>query len=284
MKYLPEQANLEFLRREARVLRNKHRVKDETVFNIIGHYDTSFHGLNQEQVFAKKFSIIDAQRVIARQYCFSSWRRLKLFVHKSSVKTEEFRPDLRQQLLRRNSMRQAIVCRVKKQKTSIEILHNFNAKSLDMLQSIHEKYGYPGPQLVSRDGSDASFFLAMSNIIDSQFQYKWAMLMKEALQRGESFGDRYAVMIDRWLNLSYKPSIYGAFNDFNKESGRVEFSNDVINPKNLNKRRAKVGLANFESENERLKKLTVEKKGPAVTQNEWETRKRQLALEGGYIS
>ena len=284
MKYLPEQANLEFLRREARTLRNKHRIKDEAVYSIISHYDTSFHGLNQEQTFMHKFSLIDAQRVIARQYCFASWRRLKLFVQKSSVKTDEFRLNLRQQLLRRNSMREAIVRRVKKQKASIELLRNFNAKSQDMLQDIYEKYGYPGPQLVGRDGSDASFFLAMSNINNSQFQYKWAMLMKEALQRGESFGDRYAVMIDRWLNLSYRPSIYGAFNDFNKASGRVEFSNNVINPKNLNKRRAEVGLPNFEAENNRLKQLIVEKKSLTITQNEWETRKRQLALEGGYIS
>ena len=41
MKYLPEKANYEFLRREARELRAKHRAKDNSVFEIIVHYDTN---------------------------------------------------------------------------------------------------------------------------------------------------------------------------------------------------------------------------------------------------
>jgi len=87
----------------------KHRAKDETIFGIIGHYDTSFQGLNQEEVFARKFSIIDAQRVTARQYCFASWRRLKLFVQKATVKTEKYDPRLRYMLLRRNEARAALI-------------------------------------------------------------------------------------------------------------------------------------------------------------------------------
>ena len=101
MKHLPENPSFEFLRREARTLRAMHRAKDKSVVEIIGHYDTSFHGLSPEEIFARRFSVVDAQRVTARQYCFASWRRLKLFVQKATELTDEYNPKLREELLRR---------------------------------------------------------------------------------------------------------------------------------------------------------------------------------------
>ena len=108
--------------------------------------------------------------------------------------------------------------------------------------------------------------------------------MKEALPRGECYGHAYAITIDRWLCLSYRPQIYGSFNDFNEETGRVEYSSDVIDPKNLNKRRAEVGLGNFDAENRKLNSLATLQKWPRHSQSEWESKKRQWALEGGHIS
>ena len=51
------------------------------------------------------FSILDAQRVIARQYGFASWRRLKLFIQKSTQQSADYDPALAEQLTRRNAMR-----------------------------------------------------------------------------------------------------------------------------------------------------------------------------------
>ena len=55
MKSLPEKPSYEFLRREARELRAKHRARDISVFETIGHFDTSFHGLSPDEVFSRKF-------------------------------------------------------------------------------------------------------------------------------------------------------------------------------------------------------------------------------------
>ena len=59
----------------------RHRRADESVCPNIGHFDTLLHGFNCEQIFSTSFSILDAQHVVARQYSFSSWRRLKCFVY-----------------------------------------------------------------------------------------------------------------------------------------------------------------------------------------------------------
>ena len=285
MKYLPEKTNYEFLRREARELRAKHRARDKSVFAIIGHYDTSFHGLGAEEVFSRKFSIMDAQRVLARQYCFASWRRLKLFVQKSTEKTDQYQPHLRRKLLRRNKMRTALIRRVKDGRAgSMESLNEFDIESQDMVRDIYLQYGWPGPQLVGRDGTEACYWLAVSRSSNSKYQHACAMLMKEALPKGECYGHPYAITIDRWLCLSYRPQIYGSFNDFNDVTGRVEHGSDVVDPKNLNKRRAEVGLPDIDAHNRELDALATSQKWHRPSKREWESKKRQWALRGGHIS
>jgi len=285
MKTLPEQPNLEFLRREARTLRAQHRAKDKTVCEIIAHFDTSFHGLSHDEIFSRKFSIIDAQRVTARRYSFASWRRLKLFVQKSTVQTSEFDSTLREEFIRRNLMLKALIRRSKNRKPgSREVLDKFIDESHALLENTYHQHGWPGPQIVGRDGTEACFWMGVSNSRNAKFQYKTAMLMKDSLPKGECYGIQYAITIDRWLCLSYQPTIYGSFNDFNKESGRVEYTSDVIDPQNLNRRRAEVGLPNFEADNGDLRRRSVEQKWPEYEQATWEKMKRKWAVDGGYIT
>ncbi len=285
MKHLPQNPNLEYLRREARSLRARHRAKDQSVANIIGHFDTSFHGLNQDEVFARKFSIIDAQRVTARQYRFASWRRLKLFIQKDSEKNRTYNPDLKDKLLKRNQMRMALVRRVKNQKAGAgQNLRDFNEESQDLVSHIYAEHGWPGPQIIGRDGVEACYWLAVSQSLNCQFQYESAMLMKDALPKGECYGVEYAIVIDRWLSLSNKSTIYGSFNDFNIETGRVEYTRDFIDPANINKRRAEVGLPNFDAANEELKARAATQKWPKYSEMDWRKMKRQWSVEGGYLS
>ncbi len=277
--------NLEYLRREARSPRAKHCAKDKSVANIIGHFDTSFHGLNQDEVFARKFSIIDAQRVTARQYRFASWRRLKLFIQKDSEENRAYNPDLRDKLLKRNQMRSALVRRAKNQKAGAgQSLRDFNVESQDLVNHIYAQYGWPGPQIIGRDGVEACYWLAVSQSLNSQFQYESAMLMKDALPKGECYGVEYAIVIDRWLSLSNKPTIYGSFNDFNIETGRVEYTRDYIDPAKINKCRAEVGLPNFDAANAEIKARAATKQWPKYSEMEWKNMKRRWSVEGGYKS
>ena len=285
MKSLPEQPNLEFLRREARTLRSQHRAQDNSVCKVIGHFDTSFHGLNQTQLFARKFSILDAQRVTARQYGFASWKRLRFFVLKATELTSDFNAPLREELLRRNVMREALLRRAKHKKAdSVRRYREFNYESKAILQNVYEQYGWPGPQIVGRDGVEACFWLGLRDANNSQFQYRSAQLMKDSLPRGECYGVVYAITVDRWLNLSYQPTLFGAFNDFNEESGCVEYTSDVVDSKNLNKRRAEVGLRDFATENQELTQRALDQKWPRHSQSDWKKMKRKWALVGGYIS
>ena len=285
MKILPNQPNLDFLRREARAIRARHRAGDTSVCEVIGHFDTSMHGLSTDEVLSKKFSIIDAQRVTARQYAFSSWSRLKLFVEKSST-TNHFNKELSQSILKRERIRNAYFKRFKKtnwKDNDLDQWEAFNSETGDMFKDIYQQHGWPGPDLIGRQAVEASFYLVASNTHDANFQRRSAQLMKEALPKGECFGTMYASIIDRYLALTYQPTVYGTTSDFNQHTRRVELSKNVIDPENLNIRRAQAGPPDFDTHNrEAIEQQT--KRGQLQTDREdWEQYKRTTALKGGYI-
>jgi ubiquinone/menaquinone biosynthesis C-methylase UbiE len=80
MKSLPRKPNLEFLKREARALRVLHRQGDPAYCEQIRLYDHSFKNKSDGQILAARFSINDAQRIVARQYGYTSWATLKHYI------------------------------------------------------------------------------------------------------------------------------------------------------------------------------------------------------------
>lgn len=177
MKILPEHPSLDHLRREARHLKSKHKNRDKSVSEIIGHYDISLHGLSGDELFAEKFSILDAQRVIARQYSFSSWAKLKVFVHASISKDSiVFNEKLRAEILSRNEQLTNLIELAKAEKGrngTYDELCEYGISNARFLNPVFDKYGWPGPDIIGRDG-DACFMLAASAHCDSAFQAKTA--------------------------------------------------------------------------------------------------------------
>lgn len=80
MKSLPKNPNLDFLKKEAKALRNLHRLGDTTCCERIRKHDTSLKKKTDAEILSDKFSINDAQRIIAREYGYSSWATLKHFI------------------------------------------------------------------------------------------------------------------------------------------------------------------------------------------------------------
>lgn len=287
MKILPDQPNLDYLRREAKKLKSLHRAGNPSVCEAIGHFDTSMHGLSHEAILSAQFSINDAQRVTARQYCFASWTRLKLFVRKSSLSCNEYDAQLNAAILKRKVTYDALLKRYKKTKWkngAVEKWDKFNEESGEMFKEIYQQHGWPGPNIIGRDAVEASFHLVGAHTYDCDFQLQSANLMKEALPKGECFGVFYASLIDRYLALTYQPSLFGTMSDYNEETGRVELTRNVADPGNLNTRRAEVGLPDFNAQNEQTVKDCIERGWLETDRDKWESYKYKTALKGGYVA
>ena len=84
MKSLPANPNLEFLKKEAKALRTLHKQGDVACCEQIRLHDTAFSHKSDAEILAERFSINDAQRIIAREYGYTSWATLKEYIESLS--------------------------------------------------------------------------------------------------------------------------------------------------------------------------------------------------------
>lgn len=80
MKSLPDKPNLEFLKKEAKALRAMHRQANPACCQRLRDNDCSFRHKADREILAAKISINDAQRIVAREYGYSSWTTLKQYI------------------------------------------------------------------------------------------------------------------------------------------------------------------------------------------------------------
>ena len=85
MKSLPVNPNIEFLKKEAKTLRALHKQGDTSCVERLRQHDTSYKQKTESEIFTDKFSINDAQRIVAREYGYSSWATLKHYIESLSA-------------------------------------------------------------------------------------------------------------------------------------------------------------------------------------------------------
>ena len=85
MKSLPKKPNLDFLKKEAKNLRALHQQRAHQCLESIRKFDTSFKSESDNEIFDFKFAINDAQRILAREYGYSSWATLKHYIESLSA-------------------------------------------------------------------------------------------------------------------------------------------------------------------------------------------------------
>jgi len=293
MKILPELPNLEFLLREAKAIKSSHRNGDASVCETIGHYDTSLHGLNNQQIFDARFSILDAQRVVARQYGFSSWSKMKQFVQRSLVGRNPSDPKLREFLLKRHKQLKSLTTEIQAKrgdyKSAYKQYRKLSQDSTVTLNSAYDCHGWPGPDVVGPDCVDPILFVAGNAYYDADFQYRTVELMGYSLSGGGFFAVSHAMLLDRNLKLSKQLSIYGTpYDAYYNADGECELLiPEVIDPENLDKRRARVGFISMEADRKRCIKEAKEKNWDLPNREECIKRSRkeleQLSNEGGYL-
>lgn len=284
MKMLPVRPNLEFLLREAKAVKSRHRKADKSVCSIIGHYDTSMHGLTSEQIFDTRFSILDAQRVVARQYGFASWSRLKRFVNLSDVRKKPSDTHLRKYILKRHQELQALINDVKNKKATYEEYKQLTLDSTKVISDAYEVHGWPGPDVIGSDCVDAVWFVAASAVYDCEFQRNTVAMASDALPDGKLTGRAYAGMKDRYLTLRKKPTVYGlSFGAYYDSTGELQLCiPEIADPENVDKRRATVGFESLKNEQSRCALEARENNWRYGNKADAINELNRVSTEGGY--
>lgn len=127
-----------------------------------------------------------------------------------------------------------------------------DAHSTARMKEIVERYGWPGPELVGRDGADAAFLLIQHS---PELAFQQAMLprVRKSYESGNLSAWNYALLLDRVLTREGKPQIYGMAVDH--WAAREPVLYPIEDEANVDKRRAKIGLAPLREYLEFMKRL-----------------------------
>jgi len=283
MKSLPSNPNLDFLKKESKKLRNSHRNNDPSSCSRIKYFDTSFIGLSDDEIFDSKFSILDAQRVVAREYGFSSWAKLKRFIESTNSKFNQAVHDELIQLRNRDTEKRHALLKDGKlydgYHSDIEAIHNDNASRLN---SIIEEHGWPGTSLVGLDGCRAAWLIAQHAISQADFQMKCLDLLKVAAEHGEAPVRQVAFLTDRILFNKQEPQMYGSIGSWNSE-GQLSYG-PILDEDKVNQRRAIAGLGSIDDELAEHQKEVIAEGGRAPGDFDAHQKKsREWAKKSGWI-
>jgi hypothetical protein len=169
-------------------------------------------------------------------------------------------PALRQELLQRVEQDQAIRNELIEKgidhpdKSVLERMKTIDAANTERMRAIVGQYGWPGPELVGQDGTEAAFLLVQH--AELAFQKEMLPLVEKVYKNGKLSGQSYALLIDRVLVGEGKPQIYGTQAKRIEEwKGREPVLEPIEDEANVDKRRAEVGLFPLSEYRELLKRL-----------------------------
>jgi hypothetical protein len=113
------------------------------------------------------------------------------------------------------------------------------------LKTLFKEYGFLGYKEVGEQSSHNFFQMVQRMDADSTFQQEVLVVMKKQIEKINASPIEFAYLTDR-LNLNQsKPQVYGTQLKINEKGTSYE-PKTVIDPKNLNNRRAGIGLGTIE--------------------------------------
>lgn len=156
-------------------------------------------------------------------------------------------PALRKELLERLDRDQAIRNEmIKKGVKSLDAalvgrMTDIDSANTARMKELVKQYGWPGPELVGVDGTEAAFLLVQH--AEHAFQKQILPLVEAAYRNKKLQGQDYALLLDRVLVADGNPQVYGTQPKiFDQWKGEEPVFEPIEDEANVDKRRAEVGL------------------------------------------
>ncbi len=121
-----------------------------------------------------------------------------------------------------------------------------------IFKDITTRYGWLGIDCLGEEGSESMWALAQHADMDVPFQKTCLELLTKAYEKKAVKGSHVALLTDRILKNEHKLQIYGTQFDWIPSENKLRFI-PIVDPENLNIRRAEMGLKLFEKYVEEMK-------------------------------
>jgi hypothetical protein len=156
-------------------------------------------------------------------------------------------PTLRQELLDRAQQDQAIRNELiskgiqQPDKALVARMQTIYSENTGRMKEIIKQHGWPGPELVGEDGTEAAILLVQH--ANHEFQKQVLPIVRRAYKSHKLSGQDYALFVDRVLADEGKPQVYGTqAKPIDQWKGHDPVLKPIKDEKNVDKRRAEVGL------------------------------------------
>ena len=116
-------------------------------------------------------------------------------------------------------------------------------KHIPILKKIIAENGYPTYDLVGKEAGNQFFTMIQHSDVDLKFQKDCLKIIAKLVKKTQANAKSFAFLTDRVNINSGKPQIYGSQLDYKDDKA---VSKNLKDPKNVNKRRAEVGLEPLE--------------------------------------
>ncbi|MFD1284318.1 DUF6624 domain-containing protein [Mesonia ostreae] len=114
--------------------------------------------------------------------------------------------------------------------------------NLIKIQNILDERGWLGSDVIGRQGNSTLFLVIQHS--DLEIQEKYLPMMRDAVDEGNARASSLALLEDRVALRKGEKQIYGSQIGRDPETGEFYVS-PLIDPENVDKRRAKVGLGSI---------------------------------------
>ncbi|HET8855604.1 MAG TPA: DUF6624 domain-containing protein [Salinimicrobium sp.] len=131
----------------------------------------------------------------------------------------------------------------KELKENWELIGKKDSINLVKVKKILNEYGWLGQDKIGRRGNSALFLVFQH--ADLETQEKFLPMLREAVANGNAPAQDLALLVDRVALKQGKKQVYGSQIEFDKKTGSY-FVSPLLDPDNVNKRRAEVGLGPIE--------------------------------------
>ena len=131
-------------------------------------------------------------------------------------------------------------------------------ENTERMKAIVREHGWPGPELVGRDGTQAAWLIVQHST--PEFQKQMLPLVKQAYLNKKLSGSNYALLLDRVLVHEGKPQVYGSQGRW--ENGVLGLQ-PIEDEANVDQRRAEVGLGPLADYLKGMRAM-YQSKGPAA--------------------
>lgn len=120
-----------------------------------------------------------------------------------------------------------------------KIIHEKDSLNQIVVKQIIDEHGWLGPDVIGVKGNTTLFLVIQHANLETQLEY--LPLMREAVKEGNARASSLALLEDRTALGQGKHQVYGSQVWSNPKTGEL-FVVPLIDPENVDKRRAKVGL------------------------------------------